>query len=81
MPDENQRIYFGEFFGKISMIYLRNIQYSREKHIGLISSLGWAITLPQDKKSVFIMESEELSGDKNTLSVLIGSILLIAKKK
>ncbi len=61
--------------------YMRDIEYSREKYLGLVSSFSWVSTLPQDKRVLFFRELEKLIGDQKRLSVPTESILLIARKK
>jgi hypothetical protein len=69
-------------FGTIERkTYMRDIQYTREKYIGLISGSGWVPILPQGKRFQFFRELEEIFEDKKILSVPTESILLIARKR
>jgi len=69
-------------FGNVERrTYMRDIQYTREKYLGLISSFSWVSTLPKDKKVQFFKELEEILSEKKILSVPTESILLIARKK
>jgi ubiquinone/menaquinone biosynthesis C-methylase UbiE len=69
-------------FGNVERkTYMRDIEYTREKYLGLVSSFSWVSTLPEDKKVQFFRELEGIIKDNKILSVPTESILLIAKKK
>ena len=71
----------GLFWNVERRIYMRDIEYTREKYLGLVNSFSWVSTLSRDKKVQFFKELDEILGEQKILSVPTESILLIAKKE
>jgi ubiquinone/menaquinone biosynthesis C-methylase UbiE len=61
--------------------YKRDIEYSRDKYLGLVNSFSWVSTLPQGKRRQLISRIGEVLGSRRIVTVPTETVLLIARKE